>query len=114
MSAPLSPTVKAGRLIRLLGWFYLVAPLLLGVFLLAEGEPWPFDLWDLPWLALLTAFALAYLKVGTGVKREAAWARTPAIVLLVLSLLTIPIGTIISAIALFYLSRASYEPNVVA
>ena len=81
---------------------------------MADGASWQFDLWDLPWLAVAAALALAYLTVGAGVKRGAAWARTPAIVMLILALLTFPIGTIISAIALFYLSRTNHEQAVVA
>ena len=114
MNAPLSPAVKAGRLIQLLGWFYLVGPLFIGGFFVAQSEPWPFDRWDLIWLTLVAAFAGVHLVVGAAVKRESARARTPATVLLVLSLLTIPVGTVISAIALFYLSRAGHEPGVVA
>jgi len=110
-AVPLSFTVRAGRLLRLLGWLTLALTLLIGaaiaIPIIAKGDPFPRD----AIFAFATAAAVVaiYLVVGAGVKNYRPWAKVVALVISVLSLANVPIGTIIGAVAIFYLLRGWRE-----
>jgi hypothetical protein len=113
--APLSYTVRAGRLLRLLGWITLALAVILGaaiaIPILAKGGPFP---QDAP-LALAGAVAVVviYLVVGSGLKKYNQWAKVVGIIVSLLSMANVPIGTIIGALVLYYLIRGWREqPNV--
>lgn len=112
---PDSNTVRAGRLLVLLGWIILVlTPVVaaLGALpLLAMGAS--------PKLLITTfggSFALGalYLIVGAGMKRHRPWAKYLALPLCAFSLTNVPIGTVIGAMVLFYLFRGWREQPSVA
>jgi hypothetical protein len=107
MIESLSSTVKAGRLIRLLGWVNLIFTIIIGTAIVlpyvAKNEPIQFSLWAL--LAGVVFVSLAILVVGAGVKKNKAWAKVLGAIVSVLSLANIPIGTIVGAIAIFYLAK---------
>jgi hypothetical protein len=60
--------------------------------------------------AVLLVLCLINLAVGYGLWQMQSWARTGAIVLAIISLLFIPIGTVIGAVILWYL----VQPGVTA
>ena len=113
MSETLSATIKAGRLIRLLGWINLLFTIIIGAAIVlpyvVKHEPMQLSLWALLTAAVLVS--LVILVVGAGVKQNKTWAKVLGAVLSVLSLANIPIGTVVGAIALFYLARGWGESS---
>ncbi len=107
----LSSTVKAGRLLRLLGWLTLVLTVVIGAAIaipaLAKGETFPQA--ALVALAAAVGVAAVYLVVGGGVKRHRPWAKVTAVFIALLSLANVPVGSILGAITLFYLVRGWRE-----
>jgi len=108
VAAPLEYSVKAGRLLRLVGWLTIaLGVLFIGVmFLASQNRAIP------SWIAV-TAIPLVigviYLVVGAAVKKGKLWARVVACVLSVLMLLSFPIGTLIGGFALYYLIKGWSE-----
>lgn len=113
---PLSSTVKAGRLLRLLGWITLTFTLIIGAAIvipaLAKGEP--FSQKAVVALTVAVMVAGAYLVVGAGVKQYQPWARVAGLLTSLLSLANVPVGSIIGAMALFHLVRGWREQPGVA
>jgi hypothetical protein len=84
---------------------------ILGIVTLAEEPDAIIGLFAVGFIAVvLLLLCLLNLAVGYGLWRVQPWARTAAIVLAILSLLFIPIGTIIGAVILWYL----VQPEVAA
>lgn len=113
MSKHLSATVKAGRLIRLLGWINLLLTVAIGAAIVlpyvVNNEPIQLSLWAVLTAAVLVSVLILF--VGAGVKQNKTWAKVLGAVLSVLSLANIPIGTVVGAIALFYLAKGWGESS---
>jgi len=107
MGEALSSIVRAGRLIRLLGWIYIVIAVVIGVAIIlpnvVANESIEAALWA-PFAAVVV-IALLVLAIGAGVKQGKGWAKVLGAIICVLSLANFPLGTIIGAIALFYLIK---------
>jgi len=118
MSTPLliSPIVKAGWLVQLLGLLYLLFTIYLGISVLplSHGHDEHFDPWNVAILLAFLAYSICYVIVGQGMKGGKAWAKTPGVVLLALAAINIPIGTVIAAVAFYYLAQARKSANLVA
>jgi hypothetical protein len=114
--ASLSSTVRAGRLLRLLGWITLALTLILGAAIatptFTNGDQFPQN----AVFALMGAVAVVvvYLVVGSGVKKYQPWAKVGGIAIALLSLANVPIGTIIGALILYHLVRGWREQPRVA
>ena len=112
----MSSTVRAGRLLRLLGWLTLIFVVTVGASIaiptIVRGDPFPQE----AILGLVVAFlvVVAYFVVGDGVKKYRPWAKIAGVVVSLLSLASVPIGTVIGAIILFYLIRGWREQPGVA
>ena len=104
MGVPLSATVKAGRLIRLQGWFYLffTVGLVIGIPQIMHKRI-PNKGSDILLFVAVFLFSVVFLVVGSGVKKYQKWAKISGAVLALFSLLIVPIGTILGIITLFYL-----------
>ena len=120
MANEMPPHVKAGRLIRLLGWIALL--LSLGVPSLIFIDGWIhrfkpptglYTLYDVSTPPLRThpgvitvilflAFSFIFLAVGKASKEHKNWARTAGIVLGTIVLPVFPIGTVIGPFILWY------------
>ncbi len=111
--AVLVNSVKAGRLIRLLGWLTLVLGVLIAgaVLVLTLRMGGNRYLIALIPLTLFVVLAVGLLFVGANVKKGRPWARIVGGLLGVLSLLNFPIGTLIGAFILYYLVRGWHEGN---
>src|SRR5689334_22359793 len=111
MTSPLPYTVKAGRLVRLMGWITLAILLLVGAAILIpsfqKDYPLPREL-IVPGAVAIFVTAM-YLVIGAGLKRFRPWARVAAVALSVLSLFNFPLGTIMGAFTLFYLFKGWRE-----
>src|SRR6266852_1277269 len=101
--APLPSTIRAGRMLRLLGWITLALTLSLGaaivIPIVAKNDPFPQDAAFA--LAGAVAAVVVYLVVGSGVKKYQPWAKVVAVVISLLSLANVPIGTVIGALTLY-------------
>lgn len=116
---PLSFTAKASRLLALLGWITLIVTLAvvvsiaLPLFMTEEHDLYNLDngvilLVIVP--GLLLALAGFYLWVARSLRNHRKWARNTAIILAVLSLPSVPIGTLIGLALLYYLYKGRNEP----
>jgi hypothetical protein len=96
----------------LVGTLIMTVPtFILGIVALAEEPDAIIGLFAVGFIAaVLLVLCLINLAVGYGLWHVQAWARTGAIVLAILSLIFIPIGTVIGAIILWYL----VQPEVTA
>ena len=117
MTESLSSIVKAGRLIRLLGWFQLVVTMAIGTAIvlpfMVKSEPIQLGMWLTLGAAILVSIAV--LAIGAGVKQNKPWAKVLGGIVSLLSLLNIPIGTLMGGITLFYLVKGWREgPKPVA
>lgn len=120
-------TVKAGRLLRMLGWVILAFALGVGIaFGIALAIP-IFTALDAPmqsslanallrpmvpvaWmLAVAACFGIAFLIVGAYVKEYKPWAKVSGVLLALMSLIYVPIGTMIGCFVLFYLAKGWKE-----
>ncbi len=112
MGAPLSSTVKAGRLIRLQGWInlFFTVGLVAAIAIPHIHKKIPMENSDLVLFVAVFLFSIAYLVVGSGVKKYKNWAKISGVALVVLALPNFPIGTVVGGIALFYLVRGWSEP----
>lgn len=102
MTTTLPPWVKAGRLIRLVGWIQMtIALIVLGVtFVDARG---PIDPLLLGALGIPIAASLLLLVIGAAVKRHRQWGRVAGIVVAALWLLGFPILTVVGVLVLHHL-----------
>jgi hypothetical protein len=116
MSASLTSTVKAGRLIRLMGWINLVFVIGIGAAIafwaFATNQPTSLFAWV--GFLCLVALSVLYLLVGAGIKNYKHWAKVLGALLSLLSILNFPIGTLLGILTLYYLVKGWNEPVVVA
>jgi hypothetical protein len=99
-------------MLRLLGWINLTFAIVIAAVILIpslHGGQLP-TVSTAALIAASIALPVGYLVVGSGLKRGAPWARAAGIVVALLSLLDLPIGTVIGLIALIYLVRSLNEP----
>jgi hypothetical protein len=106
MKKHLAPYEKAGKLIKLMGWLCCAFAFIITIFVLAplsvhEGEVIKVVYFPV----MILAMGIAFLFVGKAVLDHKNWGRIGGIILGVLSLLYFPIGTILGAIVLWYLSK---------
>ena len=100
--------VKAGRIIRLLGWLQLLGfigmsiAIIIPFFTNNETGANPVILTP---LFILVSIPILFFKVGTAIKEHMNWGRTAGIILGVLMLPSIPIGTILGAYVLWCLIK---------
>jgi uncharacterized membrane protein (DUF2068 family) len=96
----------------LLGTVIMAVPaFILGIIALAEEADMVIPTVVLGLIAVvLMVMCLIYLAVGYGLWKLQQWARVAAIALAILSLLAVPIGTILGAITLWYL----LQPEIAA
>ena len=102
----LTSTVRAGRLLRLLGWISLGVGLFVVVAFPSTGTARSAIGASNGQLLLgFGAYGATCLVVGAALKREAAWARFAGAGVSFASLPYFPFGTLLGAAALFYLLR---------
>jgi len=106
MSPDLTPTVRAGRLLRMLGWITLGIGVLI-VFALPSDDPLRADLHASSARLLLVfgAYGGTCLVVGGALKREAPWARLAGAGVAIVSLPYFPFGTLLGVAVLIYILR---------
>ena len=119
MSKKLGNIDKAGRLVKLLGWIYIL--MFLGMALavvipfLYDGDK-PDD--QLPFFGILSVYSLGvsilFLIVGSSIKKNKKWAKITGVFLAILSLLFFPIGTVIGIFILYYLYNGWNETSHIA
>ena len=110
MAATLSLTVRAGRLLRLLGWITLVLGLVLA-FLFPSRQPTRL-LTALPSaevLVIFGAYGVACVIVGGALIKHTPWAKVAGTGLSIVSLPYFPFGTVLGLAALVYLVRGWRE-----
>ena len=106
--AKLPPHVKAGRVIRLLGWLSIIAGVALSIsmIMLLFARP-DFEAIQLIAPLLLGAFyaAIGWLQLilGRALKQHKPWSRIVGIIYAALALLGVPIGTILGGFLLYWL-----------
>ena len=110
MATALTFTVRAGRMLLLLGWTsiaLLVALAVVPMWFPTRGPPG-----ELSQTEVLVGFGIycgLCLLVGAALKRHRSWARVFGALLSVLSLPFIPLGTLFGIAALVYLVRGWHE-----
>lgn len=113
MTSPssLSWTVKAGRLLRLFGRLTLAFALIIAVAVAIPVLAGRTAVGPEAAFALIFAIVVIslYLGVGAAVTRGRPWAKKAGVALGVLSLASFPFGTVIGAIALYYLYKGWNE-----
>lgn len=109
----MSSTEKAGRLLRLLGWISLSLTIVIGAAILIPTIDRGDELSSDSQVALVVAAVVTgvYLFVGAALKKHRPWARPVAAIVSLVSLLNVPLGTLIGGIALFYLVRGWRETS---
>ncbi len=109
MREVLSNTVKAGRLLCLLGWFYAACCVVVLVAIVIPTMHKGISIPKVVWLGIggIILVAAAYLMVGRAVMNY-RW-RKGGLILTVLSLPEFPPGTIIGGFLLYYLARGWNE-----
>lgn len=114
MSVSFSSTVKAGRLLRLMGWINLVFIISIAAAIAipayAQSQPIAVPIWIVFFCAV--GLSVFYLFVGAGVKSHKPWAKVAAVVLSVLALFNFPVGTLIGIAILYYLVKGWNESIV--
>ena len=104
----MSPLVKAGRMLRFLGWLYFVLVLrVVASYILVQNGATPiggiFSKWGPQFDVLAVLMVCNFVvgarlkKVGTKANVIAAWASAAA------SLIVFPIGTVLGVVTMFYL-----------
>jgi hypothetical protein len=111
-----SSSVKAGRMLRLLGWINLSFTAVIGAAILIPtlAHDAPISASTAAILAAALVVAIGYLVVGGALKSGKAWAKPVGVILTLLGLLNVPIGTVIGVIALIYLAKCWNEPATAA
>lgn len=113
MSKELSYLNKAGRLLRLIGWLYLIVAISIAagiiIPIINSGQiPEEFGVMIL-FICLIFAFSFLNLFVGSSIKQDKKWAKVTGYVIAVLSLLSVPIGTLLGIFILYYLHKGRFE-----
>lgn len=107
---------KAGRLLRLMGWISLVG--VVGIIAaaavpaLSEGPNAESLINVIPFSLLLLLIPIIYLTVGSAVKQGKKWGKITGIIIALVSLLSLPIGTICGIAILIYLKKGWAEYDV--
>jgi hypothetical protein len=107
MKQALQPYEKAARVVRLMGWLGLLfsvgiaSAVLLPV--IHTGQALPSVMYGV--LALLVLFPVSLFFVARGLFARREWARWVGVAYGVLSLIGVPIGTVIGAYVLWQLSK---------
>ncbi|WP_328189687.1 hypothetical protein [Marinobacter sp. OP 3.4] len=109
-------TRKAGRVFTLLGWLSLIMTALIGVAvaipMMAEGAG-RVGSSEITLLVSITGvlflLSVLYLWVGSALKKHRQWARNAGALLAFLSLVNVPIGTLIAFAVLYYLHKGWNE-----
>ncbi len=112
MSTPLSPTVKAGNLLRLLGWITLGYVILTdsAVALIFFAQSMPIDNYILALFAVTLLLCYAILEIGAAVKRNERWAKIVGFGVSFISMVWVPVGTLIGVNAIVYLAKGWRDP----
>lgn len=112
MSQKLSPTMKAGNLLRLLGWitlgYVILANSAVALILLAQSLPIEGYILGIFVLAIL--LCLAILQIGAAVKRNERWAKIAGFAVSIVSLIWVPLGTLIGFNVMLYLAKGWGDP----
>ena len=107
MKQPLQPYEKAARVIRLMGWLGLLFAVGIGAAVLLPAlnteRSLPAEMYGV--LTVLLAIPVSLFFVARGIFARRDWARWAGIAYGVLSLLGVPIGTVIGAYVLWQLSK---------
>jgi len=113
MNAPLSNLNKAGRLIKLMGWLTLIATVGITAAILiptlnSGNVPEKFGY---VFIVVILGFliSIVYLIVGSSIKKNKKWAKITGAIITIFSLLSVPIGTILGLITLYYLYKGWHE-----
>ena len=107
MTAPLSPGVRAGRLLRLLGWVTLaVGFVVVFAFPSSSTARAAISASNAELLMGFGIYGATCLVVGGALKREVPWAKFAGAGVSFVSLAYFPFGTVLGAAVLFYLLRA--------
>jgi len=93
---------RAAMIFRVLGTFAGIA-LVLGAILRLSGDS-RFSVFVLIWYAL---FAVLSFVTATGIDRQELWGKRLGYALGFLSLINIPVGTVIGVVVILYIQRAS-------
>jgi hypothetical protein len=112
MPASLTSTVRAGRLLQLLGWISLALLLLvLGFFPPAPDLTWRASVRFTPFELLIgfLNYAVLCLVTGAAIRRYKPWAKVLGVGLSVISLPYFPFGTLLGVGTLAYLYRGWHE-----
>lgn len=112
MNDQLSYTAKAGRLVQFLGFINLAILVIVavarGVNYFVTAEPVAGS--AVTAFAIAVALAVAFVFVGSEMKKHKKWAIVLGWVIGIISLFNFPIGTIIGAFVLYYLYQGRNEP----
>jgi hypothetical protein len=104
-SGKLLPHQKAGRVIRLMAWLGVLGVVGIGAAVLlpamSDGRPVPIELGVI--LAVSAALVIALFFIAGAVMRHQTWGRYAGIAYGLLSLLGVPLGTIVGAYILWQL-----------
>jgi hypothetical protein len=107
MKQALRPFEKAARVIRLMGWLSLLFSVGIGAAVVLPavhgGAPLPAPMYGLLVLLAFVPVSLFFIARGVFARRE--WARMAGMAYAALSMLGVPIGTVIGAYVLWQLSK---------
>lgn len=106
---------KAGRLLRLMGWISLIGVIgiIAAIAVPAFSQKSGFN--DVTGVVLISLITLVipvlYLKTGSAIKQGKKWAKITGAVIAIISLISVPIGTIVGIATLFYLNKGWNEQS---
>lgn len=105
---------KAGRLLRLMGWISLIGVIgiIAAIAVPAFSQKGGGEVTGVILISLITlVIPVLYLKTGSAIKQGKKWAKITGAVIAIISLISVPIGTIVGIATLFYLNKGWNEQS---